>query len=645
MTTPDINTLLAKLNQYTGTSSNSLTDAELAYLRQQLTAKKKYGLIWEDKPEAVEQQLLTGLPVLTELPERLVLNNAPASTGANAQLSLAFAPENGLPHNPGLKSGAIGEAAPAASSIAPDFSPGNTITNHTLIEGDNLHALTVLNYTHAGAVDVIYIDPPYNTGNKDFKYNDSFVDREDAYRHSKWLSFMAKRLRLAKTLLRDTGVIFISIDDNEQAQLKLLCDEVFGEENFVANVIWEKSYAPKSSAMYFSDRHEYIAVYTAQKGQWQINPLPRTEKQNKVYKNPDNDPRGLWRANNLAARNFYSLGTYSITTPSGRVVEGPPKGSYWRYSEKKFKELDADGRIWWGVDGNNVPAPKIFLSEVAQGITPETFLPYTEVGHSQEGKKEILDILHDAEVFTTPKPVRLLQRIIGYHTSPNALVLDFFAGSGTTLHAVMALNAEDGGNRRCILVTNNENNIAEEVCYERNRRVIEGYVNSKGVAVPGLSGNALRYYRTALVGRQKTLANKRALMRQATDLLCLKEGCYSPLTPKGGISPAAATDAAALPPVGVRGLQVFSDPATNRAMLLVYDPDAIDEAVALIGQLPPTPRIKVYVFAPASYPFTDEFEAVADRVDLCALPDAMYQAFEQVWHTLIPTTPADQTPL
>ena len=392
-----------------------------------------------------------------------------------------------------------------ALDLDPALCCGDAPYENLIIEGDNFDALRYLRMTHAGRVKCIYIDPPYNTGNRDFIYNDRFVDKEDAYRHSKWLEFMYRRLVLAKDLLAEDGVIFVSIDDNEMLHLGMLMEQVFGAGNFIANVIWQKAYAPKSTARHFSDDHEYVVIYAAQTEKWLPNLLPRSEKQDAAYKNPDKDSRGLWRPNNLAARNFYSKGTYAITCPSGRVIPGPPSGSYWRVSEEKFKELDAKGRIWWGKDGNNVPAPKIYLSEVKQGIVPQTLWRHEEVGHSQEAKKELLEILEfgsSAEVFSTPKPVRMIERILRIATKPGDLVLDFFAGSGTTAHAVMKLNAEDGGKRRFILVSSTEatgeerdKNLCRDVCAQRVRRVAQGYVNKKGAAVAGLGGS-FAYLRT-----------------------------------------------------------------------------------------------------------------------------------------------------
>ncbi|BCU07866.1 site-specific DNA-methyltransferase [Allochromatium tepidum] len=378
------------------------------------------------------------------------------------------------------------------------LSQGEPPFDNLIIEGDNFDALRALRMSHAGRVKCIYIDPPYNTGNRDFIYNDRFVDRDDSYRHSQWLEFMYRRLELARELLAEDGSIWVSIDDNEVFHLALLMDQVFGERNRVATCIWQKAYAPKNSALHFSDDHEYVLVYALDRDVWRPNPMPRTAAQDKSYKNPDDDPRGLWKSSDLSARNPYSLGTYPITCPSGRVIPGPPEGRYWVVSEQKFRELDADNRIWWGKNGNNVPAFKRFLTEVKQGVVPQTLWKYEEVGHTQDAKKELLDVLQFADsaaVFSTPKPVRLMERILRIATNPGDLVLDFFAGSGTTAQALLKLNAEDGGARRFILVSNTEatadqpdKNLCRDVCAERVRRVMTGYTNRKGEPVPGLGG-------------------------------------------------------------------------------------------------------------------------------------------------------------
>ena len=399
-----------------------------------------------------------------------------------------------------------------ALALDAGLSHGEAPWRNLIIEGDNFDALRALRMSHKGAIRCIYIDPPYNTGNRDFVYNDRFVDKTHRFHHSLWLEFMHRRLLLAKELLADDGVIFVSIDDNELFRLGMLMDRVFGEDNFIANVIWQKVYSPKNTAQHFSDDHEYVVVYARTRARWKPNPVPRSEQQNKAYKNPDGDPRGVWKPSDLSARNFYGAGTYAITCPSGREIASPPQGMYWRVSKEKLAELDADGRIWWGKDGSNVPAIKRFLSEVKQGVVPQTLWTYGEVGHTQDAKKQLLDVLQfesSGDVFSTPKPVQLMERILRIASKPGDTVLDFFAGSGTFAQAVAKLNAEDGGDRRFILVSSTEatedapdKNLCRDVCAERVRRVLGGYTNAKGEAVPGLGGG-FAYLRTRRIAKHR----------------------------------------------------------------------------------------------------------------------------------------------
>lgn len=382
---------------------------------------------------------------------------------------------------PGKRAAAFAANAPIAKTLRPirEESVDFDTTKNIFIEGDNLDALKLLQESYLGKVKLIYIDPPYNTG-RDFIYDDDFAEntREflirsgqtdddgrrlvaltdtDGRYHSDWLSMIYPRLKLARNLLSDNGVIFISIDDHEVDNLRKLCAEVFGAQNFVAQIIWQKVFSPKNSAQWFSEDHDYVLVFARDKSQWVPNGLPRTAEMDARYKNPDSDPRGPWQSDNLTARNAYSAGLYPITTPSGRVIQGPPRGRYWGVSERKFKELDADGRIWWGENGDNMPRLKRFLAEMSGGRTPQTLWPFSEVGHTQDAKKTLLKYVpfeHTENVLNSVKPVQLIQRILQLATSAHAedIVLDFFNGSGTTPHAVLAQNAADGGNRRFISV-------------------------------------------------------------------------------------------------------------------------------------------------------------------------------------------------
>ena len=348
-------------------------------------------------------------------------------------------------------------------------------TQNLYIEGDNLDVLKVLRETYLGKVKMIYIDPPYNTGN-DFVYNDDFSQSADEYQensgqtdengnrlvqntesngrfHTDWLNMIYPRLKVAKDLLAEDGVIFISIDDNEVENLKKVCNEVFGEGNFIAQLIWERAYSPKNDARFISNSHDYILMYAKSTDTFTIGRLPRTEEANARYSNPDNDPRGDWKPSDMSVKTYSADCDYPITTPSGRVVE-PPAGRCWRLSPKAFGERLRDNRIWFGTDGNSVPCIKRFLSELKfEGMAPTSILFYKEVGHSQEGAKEVVALFGDKGVFDGPKPVRLLQRLITLaNLKDDSIVLDFFSGSATTAHALIKTNAEKDTHCKFIMV-------------------------------------------------------------------------------------------------------------------------------------------------------------------------------------------------
>jgi len=295
-------------------------------------------------------------------------------------------------------------------------------TDNLIIKGNNLIALHTLKEKYAGKVKLVYIDPPYNTGGDSFKYNDRF-------NHSTWLTFMKNRLEIARLLLSDDGSIWINIDDDESHYLKVLGDEIFGRDNFISNIIWKKKYSPQNDARYFSDMHDHVLVFAKNKNNFNVNLLPRSESMNKRYKNIDNDERGPWKSSDFSVKTYSEDYDYPITTPSGRVVY-PPKSRCWRTSKKRFQELVDDNRIWFGTEGNNTPSVKKFLSEVKQGMTPSTIWDYSEVSHNQDARNEILEL--NIEDFSTPKPEKLLQRIIHLGSNENDLVLDFFSGSVTT---------------------------------------------------------------------------------------------------------------------------------------------------------------------------------------------------------------------
>ena len=377
---------------------------------------KKYGLVFEEHREEIDEVLDTHTPVLTEEADLFIDHGG--------QMNF-------------------------------------------LLEGDNLAALKLLEKTHRGNIDLIFIDPPYNTRNGDFGYDDSRVDLTDTFRHSKWVSFMSERLLVARRLLKNDGVIFIAIDDNEQAALKLLCDQLFGEENFLASIIWQHSIQPKGYSGTFSVHHNYILCYQ-KTAQFVLNSLPRTDEDNKAYANPDNDPRGKWRSGDVRNALYRPNLIYDIISPSGNVIK--PCANGWRWSKETVEEKIKSGEIIFSKDETRI-IRKIYL-DTLEGRTPETIWFGKDVGTTRSAMSEIKEIF-GSSAFGTPKPTSLIERTLRLISRTDATVLDFFAGSGTTGHAVMKLNAEDGGTRRFILCTNNENGICRDVTYERIRRVID----------------------------------------------------------------------------------------------------------------------------------------------------------------------------
>lgn len=561
---------------------DSLTDDEKSALLGLLRSHKKYGLVWEDKPEAVEDELKNKLPVLTEVKDKAIVNDTDSE------------------HYP----------------------------NHILIEGDNLHALTVLSYTHSNSIDVIYIDPPYNTGNKDFIYNDKFVDNEDSYRHSKWLSFMSRRLKIAKNLLSDKGVIFISIDDNEQAQLKLLCDKIFNQDNFIDIFSWVKTETPANLSLKTKKAVEYILCYSKTINNTKFRGLTKTSASNNGLMNQTNSMHELDFPANIVdtklKNGIYKKGVYGTSSYHIELLEDTEvKDGYF------IKPVKLLGKFKWGQSNlENEIRKGTVVSIKTKAFSPsyekkeyEPEVPWNLINKSfgvdtNEMAGENLKKIIGKGKFDFPKPVSLIKYLIGFIKAET--ILDFFAGSGTTLDATMKLNAEDGGHRQCILVTNNENGICENVTYVRNKKVIEGYTTPKGDDVEGLHGNNLRYYKTDFVPRVRTVKNMRNLVNAATDMLCIKENMYKE---KKQFGPWKRLQKAFA--------RHFVD-GEGGEMIIIYDETRIDEIVNAIRGMEFNKPLKVYVFSQDRDPYEDEFNDVLDKVELCALPAAIYDAYVQV---------------
>lgn len=390
--------------------------------------------------------------------------------------------------------------------------------DNKLIFGDNLLALKALEQTHSGKVKCIFIDPPYNTGG-------AFTHYDDGLEHSIWLSLMHERLILIRNLLSTDGSLWITIDDDECHYLKVLCDEVFGRNNFVSNAIWQKKYSPQNDAKWLSDNHDHILVYAKNKEVWRPNLLPRSDAANARYKNPDNDPRGPWKAADMSVKTYSAANDYEITVPSGRVVK-PAESRCWAYSKERYEEMVADNRIWFGAKGNNVPAVKKFLTEVKGGTTSMTIWPYEEVGHNQDAKKEV-KAFNPKDVFDTPKPEKLLERILLLATNEGDLVLDSFAGSGTTGAVAHKMK------RQWIMVELGEH--CHTHIIPRLKKVIDGE-DQGGISRSAnwSGGGGFRYYRIApsLIEYDRfgqPIINKEYKPEMLAEAVCKLEGfTYSP---------------------------------------------------------------------------------------------------------------------
>ena len=591
--------LIKKLQTLEGLSNDERSNL-IGLLRQ----RKKYGLVWDDKPEDVEEKLREELPVLREVKDKAIISNEPDAP------------------------------------------------NHILIEGDNLEALTALSYTHEGKIDVIYIDPPYNTGNKDFVYNDTFVDTEDAYRHSKWLSFMSKRLKIAKKLLSESGVIFISIDDNEQANLKLLCDEVFGYSSYVTTLTVESSVIAgprRVPAMQGSivKTAEYCLIYTRNENtkimknlkydfidgfDTHYNKYVDVKSKNIItlndLLNKENSIKKVFEKYGLRI-NIQNLGIvlsvdedvknwlYSDEIASFLYRQGEKEESDDFTESQEINNLFKYNNKWYVKTEQGLYNVFRYIDRI--GICDDYFSHFGErtvrgnlwKGFSSDGGN--LDKEGGVSFKSGKKPIRLIKQLIhSVSNSKDITILDFFAGSGTTFQAVLQLNDDDSGSRKCIIITNNENNICENITYVRCSNVIHGYSN-----VSGLKANTLRYYKTDFISRERTQKNMRDLMAAATDLLCIKEDLYEEQKTFGRFK---------LKPNLAR---YFYNEQNH--MLIIYREELIDEIAEEIKNLDfGKMRLKIYLFSPARYAFTDNFREVEDKVELVALPAAIYDAYQKV---------------
>lgn len=524
--------------------------------------KERYGLVWEDKEEDVATRCEAELPLLEEDCSREIVCDPT------------------LPYN-------------------------------IIIEGDNYHSLYALSFTHKKSIDVIYIDPPYNTGKKkEWKYNDSWVDENDKYRHSKWLSFMSKRLRLAKNLLKKTGVIFISVDNNEVAQLKLLCDSIFGEKNFCGQIIWRKKSGGGQTDDFFVTEHEYVICYRRSSSfEWLDETIPVSAK---GYKSEDD--RGKYRLIKLAKwgtaarREDRPTMYFSLKSPDKkRIYPIAPDGNpgRWRVGKKKMKALVDGNFVEWAKDDDGlwVPYEKVYYDGDDVKVLKNRSI-YYYVAETGDATRLLTKIFGEKDVFENPKPIELIKELLSH--SKNSVVLDFFAGSASTGHAVLEMNKEDGGNRKFILCTNNENNICTKVTYPRIEKVIKGYSN-----VEGIPAN-LKYYTQTFVPVVTSDNDKRELVNRSTEILCVAEDCFEEVRERDCKS----------------DYSVFKN--TKKQMAIIFDEDSIDDCIEYLNTHKFKCETVIYVF---SYDHTydaEDFTALNITFSVKPIPEAIINVYRKI---------------
>jgi len=552
------------------------TKEELIRELEKFKKYKKYGIVWEDKPEQVALMCKEKLPVLTEVKDKEIKTDE------------------------------------------------NKPTN-ILIEGDNYHALSVLNYTHKGKIDVIYIDPPYNTGARDWKYNNDYVDINDQWRHSKWLSMMEKRLRLAKNLLKYDGVLICAIDDNELFALGLLLDEIFGENNRIGVIPVRNNPPGRAISKYFATCHEYYLFYAKKKSNVEISNIPTKESKGPLFK----DNISVYSRKSLSMRGHSSFenrpncyypiyvdiksNIISITEIPNSVMIFPPIGKngkkrVWDYPKETMAQLIQEGDVEFTIDEKK--QIKLYKKDRPQkGLRPKSIWIDSKYDSSAYGAGLLKEIFNNNKLFDYPKSLyAVMDAIFVSSKNKNPIILDFFAGSGTTGHAVLELNKEDNGNRKFILCTNNENNICTDVCYPRIEKVIKGYKNLKGEKVEGLCGN-LKYFKTDFVDAEPTDKNKRKLVDKSTEMLCLKEDCFD-FVLEGN------------------HFKIFKN-NEGKYLGIIYDDDEIEPFKKEAKKL--KKKFVVYVFSLDESAREEEFEDIADLVELKPIPAVILNVYKRIF--------------